>query len=1190
MTTLLEQIGSELSFIRTSNLSCDWNAGLHHCQTIIEAPPGGYTPTDEDDLLYEVLLKGLQRGPRPPPSYYVEQRIVSLYGASFNLTEKPKTIGGSIAYSVPTALKGAYASFTDLVDPWNGNIADVEFDPQNPQNEREYFARLIARCGNKLAHCIYPQAPLADVLDPKAAKSFAGQRGDFLVNFPNGRSLMLEPGDHSKDPNQIRKDKQRDRAFKEIGIETERTENEDITSRAPYDRVEAHLRDLKALTFLQNPAPRSGADLASNYLFLLPTLLARIERILLQFFLKEGLIHRSTLNVGIIERDLECAELVLTATIERIGRLAELYGFPFSIPAIALYVQRNPAYRFGDLSALGIEATPCTDFTGVNLDLILDVGIKCNALTKPAPGGAPFFGATRLCYAHNRPVRFGYLSKPRSISLTAQTDKLLDTFVNDYFRKRALREGQGPILHNILTQKSTIGLLPTSAGKSLCYQLAALLTPGTTIVVAPLVALMEDQVQGLEQCGIERVLAWHAGTKFKNQNAPKMLSEVIIMLISPERLQRPRFRAAMNNLNAADIYINYAVIDEAHCVSMWGHEFRPAYLTLEKNFRDYCSFQGRVPVLVALTGTASQLVLIDLKRELNISDMAAIIRPKSFNRPELHFNLVRCKSGEKEDTLEDVKVNIAKRLGIQSLDSQAYGIVFSYFPKELWELFGQHVGNAKGHVRSVINGASGVQLRYGMYTGSAPKDTFKVDEWAKYKQATLKAFKRGKIRMLFGNTAVSVGIDNENLNYVINYRMPQSLEAYYQQCGRAGRSGQHSECFLIFSDDAPQTTTQWLATPNAKMPKRPWDDLNTVSYFHENSFPGVEDDIKGALLVFKNLFAKVLPTGLVSVPQYLTPNMSYAEAERTERYLSYWLILGVITDYEVEGMSKNTTYHIRRHPIVEEFLQNKIEAALEAHFANHFQEYLSRYRPTSTADVGRELRAQPGKTLRERCIRYLVTFIYNQIEYQRRAAIGTMLSFCNQNNTNPDRLRARIKAYFDTSPKFSAFLLVMADAPPDFALVDQLLDKIAGFDDVEHLYWETRRLLDERFRPDWAAVNLFAITYREKAAESKLFFQGIDQIIQGLKEDVNLSAVLSHKFITSLINAFKRLDDVFGQELSSPLVLRLFKHLYTKYRMEFTGLIDSIDITPEERDHIRLHVANLQLKEITNANYSRITG
>jgi ATP-dependent DNA helicase RecQ len=377
---------------------------------------------------------------------------------------------------------------------------------------------------------------------------------------------------------------------------------------------------------------RSEKDLAANYLFLLPSLITRLERLLVHFLLRQGLIHRPKLSIGVIERDLECAEISLASFFERLSRLSKLYGIEYKTPNIQLYVQRNPAYRHGNIDQLKIPAKVCNSFAGLSLDLVLDVGIKCNSLTKSALGGAEHAGSIRQAFSHNMPVRFSYRAQVQPIQSSQETEEILNSFVRDFFRKYALRSGQGPILKNILSQKSTIGLLPTSAGKSLCYQLAALLTPGSTIVVDPIVALMKDQTQSLvEQYGIDRVLAWHAGARFHDENVAALLCENIIVFLSPERLLRPQFRAAMRAINAADIYINYAVIDEAHCVSMWGHDFRPSYLTLERNFREYCTFQGRPPVLVALTGTASQLVLIDLKRELNIQDVEAIIRPDTFD-------------------------------------------------------------------------------------------------------------------------------------------------------------------------------------------------------------------------------------------------------------------------------------------------------------------------------------------------------------------------------------------------------------------------------------------------------------------------------------------------------------------------------------------------------------------------------
>ena len=1191
MPTFIEQIASELSFIRAGSLACDWNKGLKYCRYEFVNSGSRYTPSSEDDLLHDVLLKGLLRGERPFPSYYAESWIVESYGQPFGLHENSGTGKGSISYSFNDTLPNAYQEYSDLVDPWLGDPERVAFDPEHPGNERQLFVRLLERFGPRIGHCVATQVELDTILDHKTASDYAGQRADLLLHFPNGECLLLEPGDH-EDSAQVALDRRRDHGFARVGIKTLRPRNSAIRTQSLYSEIHAAIVKMGADRFLAEVTSRDDANLVANYLFLLPTLIARIERLLLHFLFRNGMIHRDSLRIGIIERDLECSEIAIASLLDKIERLSRLYGCAVRLPHIELIVQRNPAYRYGDIHSPDIPIQLRERVDPGDVDLLLDVAVKCNPLTPAALDGATPGAAVRTVYPHNRSVNFGYRAGVRPISVGDETEQILSTFVRDYFRKEAMRPGQGPVLINVLSQKSTIGLLPTSAGKSLCYQLAALLTPGTTLVVAPLVALMEDQKQSLvEQYGIDRVLAWHAGSGIHDQNIGSLLCQNLIIFISPERLQRPRFRSAMKSINAADIFINYAVIDEAHCVSMWGHDFRPSYLTLERNFREYCAFQGRTPVLVALTGTASQLVLIDLKRELNITDLEAIVRPETFDRPELNFNLASCTSTEKRQMLGQVFAAIARRLNVQSLDTDAHGIIFAYTPKEVWELFGSQVGDAKGHVRSILSG--NVQhLRYGAYTGSPPKEKdkaiFGTKEWGIYKSQTLSAFKRGQIKMLFGNTAVSVGIDNEQLNYVVNFRMPQSMEAYYQQCGRAGRSGQHSECYLIFSDDSPKDTIRWLNREVDQMRNR-WDDLGTVAYFHQNSFPGQKQDIAGALVVFKAIFAHADGAGYVDIGQNLGQYGSNSSQERTERYISYWMILGILTDYEVTGMGQNTVYRVSRHPVVEAFLNDKNETNLKHHIIDSLHSYLSRYRPIAMADVGRQLDERQEKALSARSISLLVQFIYSQVEYQRRESIRTMVGFCNEKDQSPDRLRTRIKAYFDSSEKFSKDLLAMADARPSVSAVKAVIDNIDGFDDVEHLYWESRRLLDERFRADWAAINMYSIAYRERTA-SEVFVRPLDDMIAELREDSQIDESEASAFLCGFLGMFGKLDTVFGEEISPILLAGCFDHLKTKYGVEYLRFIDEIDTTPEIRDYLHTHAALNQLKEMTNAKYSRVVG
>ena len=1181
MAIMLEQIGSELGLIRRKNLECDWNINLHYCRMECAEGESEYQPTEDDNLLHDVFRKGLLRGKRPFSSYFTEEKILSLYGKPFNLAHTSAN-QGTIDYSYDQSLIETYKDFSDLVDPWIGSAEDVAFDSDN---ERELFKHLLEHFGERLAHYLEPQVNIAEILPAGTADSFSAQRADILLSFPNGRSLLLEPGDHD-DNSQIGLDQRRDQAFEKINIETIRPRNSEIKNTPLYDEIRNKISQLDASRYLAVPATSSEKLLVANYLFLLPSLIARVEQLLLYFFFRKGLAHQKELHIGIIERDLECAEIALASFIEKIQRLSSLYGIKNEMPDIRLYVQRNPAYRYGEIENLDVDvsAEQCDDFSNLSLDLILDVGIKCNALTKANQGAATYFGSARQCFPHNQPVRFGYSSSARAISITDTTDELLSTFVRDYFRKKELRPGQSPILCNVLSQKSTIGLLPTSAGKSLCYQLASLLTPGTTIIVSPLVALMEDQTQYLRDIGIDRIMAWHGGSNHHDKNIGAIFIRNSMVFITPERLQRPKFRDAMESLPASDIYINYAVVDEAHCVSMWGHDFRPSYLTLERNFRKFCPFQERKLILVALTGTASNHVLIDLKRELDIRDSEAIVRPKTFKRPELHFNLVKCSNSEKANILQQVTDSIAQRLNIQQLDMNAHGMIFAYTPKEAWELFGKQVGDAKGAVRTMLTGSNS-QLRCGIYTGSSPRDEnkrplFNQDEWTRYKKDTLKAFKRGQIKMLFGNTAVGVGIDNERLNYVINYRMPQSMEAYYQQCGRAGRNGQDSECFLIFSDDAPHDTQRWLNHDIEKRSNR-WDDLSTVAYFHQNNFPGIDQDYKGSMLVFKNLYTgDPDQQGKVEVKR----------VERTERYISYWLILGVIDDYEVTGMIQNTVYRILRHPIVETYRQNHDQEPLKEHIINSLHSYLSRYQPTLKSAIEKEIDEHEEPKFISSALRVLIKFLYKRMEYQQRESIRTMVNFCNETDTSPERLQSRITAYFDSSDKFSNSLSVMSENSLDIHSVVQLLDKIDGFDDAEHLLGETRRLLEERPHVSSEAINLYAhiYAYSEAVTRSNTFVQSFARLIECIREEKQISPEGQLIFLIKYMSYFTNLDRLFSNVISTELFAKMFEYLYKKYGMEYLGVIDKMEITEEQKEYIHTYIATIQLGGLTNARHSRI--
>jgi len=1182
-----EVLGSTLSLFASKEFSAPWLKPLSY-YTIDKQLADNPEKGNPDHLfLYDLYHKLLHRGQLIFPSYGVEKLIIDNYGHEFQIIEDEQSVS-SVTYTYNESLVKKYNAFVDQLDPWTGNSSGIDFDPNHPDNERRLFDHIIGRFGPKLSNCIFPQARIEHIVPSIDSISFLDQRLDFLISFPNGKSFIVEPGDHDSIA-QHNLDESRDAVFRKLSIDTIRIDNNQIDSTKVLDKINDMILAVDGHQYLSESSSDQSA-LALKYLCLLPTLIARAESVLADILLRQGWLERDKITITVVEHDLHATEYILYSFFDHLLRFSFLYGITINLPSITVNISRDDSYKLSDISQLrrtlrdvGVSINEVRPEDLKKNDLLLDLAILSihdNSLNAVSTKNTV---RVRNSFPHNHSTELRYLSMPRAISEVDDFSHkfVLESFLTEIFRKYSFRSGQLPIVQRVLQQKSTIGLLPTSAGKSICYQLTALITPGTTIVVDPIVALMQDQVQGLqEQYLISNVFAWHAAARVKDEDVGQLLLTNTIIFMSPERLLRPGFRNAMRSLSAADIYINYAVIDEAHCVSMWGHDFRPSYLSLDRNFKQLCTFHGHEPITVALTGTASQLVLIDLKRELNIGDMSSIIRPKTFDRPELTFNIVECNNDDKEKTLATILGTIANRLGLSNITEDGYGIIFSYTPNEMWKLFGKYSGQDQEHVHNIISNDLDNHVKYGAYSGSPPRSSgISTQDWTLYKQKTLKAFKQGHINMLFGNTAIGVGIDNEQLNYVVNYRMPQSIEAYYQQSGRAGRNKQASECYLIYSDDYKDDTQSWVDGETEKMRKR-WDDLGTVSFFHQSNFPGKDVDRKGALLIAKGIFGNDVENGHVL--------LKYVD-DRTERYISFWLMLGVLSDYEVSGIGYNTTFHLKRHPKIVAFLKDNDKVKLEAHLITSLQSYLSRYRPLSITGLREQIEHRQEKSLSNKILGFLIDFIYDQIGYQRREGIRTMVEFCNQEDTSPDALRRTIRAYFDFSEKFSEALGKMADLNPDINMVLSILKKIEGFDDVEHLFWETRRLLDERFRIDWALINLYSMLYRERGV-SDTGYRLLERVMDSFDTSEN-SSIDKDEFLAHYFSFITTLDKLYGTNISLNIIGDICGYIYSTRGVESLSFINKLSISQDDKNHLQLLITNKQVRSLLDVTrYSRVIG
>lgn len=324
-----------------------------------------------------------------------------------------------------------------------------------------------------------------------------------------------------------------------------------------------------------------------------------------------------------------------------------------------------------------------------------------------------------------------------------------------YFGYDSFRHGQEPVIHAICAGRDVLGVMPTGAGKSLCYQIPAVVLGGITLVVSPLISLMKDQVGALNQVGIRACYLNSSLTPRQYRLALQYASEgrYRIAYVAPERLLTPEFLAF-----ARSAPIRLLCVDEAHCVSQWGHDFRPAYLDIQRFVR---LLPVRPPV-AAFTATATERVRDDIVRLLDLRQ--PMVEMTGFDRANLHFAV-----------LTPTDKYRALRLQLEHHPEES-GIIYCATRKAVEEVT----------ARLQADGLPATRYHAGLDDAerTANQDDFLYD----------------RKRIMVATNAFGMGIDKSNVRFVIHYQMPKNLESYYQEAGRAGRDGLPGDCVLLFSE------------------------------------------------------------------------------------------------------------------------------------------------------------------------------------------------------------------------------------------------------------------------------------------------------------------------------------------------------------------------------------------------------
>lgn len=359
-----------------------------------------------------------------------------------------------------------------------------------------------------------------------------------------------------------------------------------------------------------------------------------------------------------------------------------------------------------------------------------------------------------------------------------------------YYGYPDFREGQKKIVGSLLERSDTLGIMPTGGGKSICYQIPALLYEGVTLVVSPLISLMKDQVDALTTMGIPAayINSTLTGREVNDRLRAARQGHLKLLYVAPERLELDWFREEMSQLG-----ISCVAVDEAHCVSQWGHDFRTSYLVVSP----FVESLPERPVLAAFTATATPQVMDDIVRLLRLREPQTFVT--GLGRPNLAFSVLR---GEDRRSF---LLNYAKEHADES------GIVYAATRKDVDDLYMRlkEAGLAAG--------------RY--HAGMSDEERAESQE----------AFLYDDIRVIVATNAFGMGIDKSNVRYVIHYNMPKNMEAYVQEAGRAGRDGDPSQCILLFG---PQdiVTQKFLIEQNPQDEDRKRNDYRKLQQMVDYSY------------------------------------------------------------------------------------------------------------------------------------------------------------------------------------------------------------------------------------------------------------------------------------------------------------------------------------------------------------------
>lgn len=849
-----------------------------------------------------------------------------------------------------------------------------------------------------ITNYILPEALITDIVencDPR----FVEQRVDFYC--PRAKLVIeIDGSQHGQTP-QAHLDTERDAYFAQNGIATIRISTGELdaakAARALCDRFDFG-NEASAPISEREDLAIFGYEIAMR------------AQVAIAECIKNGILDLSqpvwTIELVHDQPDLDTDAVFRAAAADVLDifeNLCVLLGKPFSRPAIILREHADDLCLDISATQYWSERESRSETVYVRNDYYEERNNFKVSLSDP------------ITYDTNSPERFGLV------------DEALLFFLRYLFPYPEFHDGQKAIIRRALARKATLGILPTGAGKSLCYQMACLLQPCVSFVVCPIISLIQDQERNAHKLGI-----WRVGkieSQMDRQDKSKVLEEYSelryhLIWVAPERFQSKEFRGRLREIGSSACF-GYAVIDEAHCLSEWGHDFRVSYLRLHDTIENYCS----PAVTLALTATASKSVLYDLRAELDIED-EDVQASQNFDRSELTYHVIRVKEGNRGAELnrvfDEIDDTFRRRENIETIfkpigengDNSICGIVFANMKK-----------SGKRPLAS-CSGVAELLAKRGVLADEYHKDR------GKERTKIQKRFMDNDFTVMVATKAFGMGVNKKNVRYTIHDGLPWSIEAFYQEAGRAGRDEKRnkSECYILFSNDSPPDVVEKVFAKDTSIEEiraatdELCGDLGTLFYLWCLNHEDVDKEAEEIVGVFKELRRRRDDSGVAAIKfdlvETLNDNAIEEGAERkartdkngrTQNALYKLALLGIVEDWTVDY--RTSIYEAK----VEEIGPNSeedVKGALEKYIRRHDRQFsFNSTRPDDRKYIEVYETAPEGKKLIG-LINMLLKWTNDNIVYSRRQAIENILKQClkyqgdESGHQGEDGLRRYINDFF----------------------------------------------------------------------------------------------------------------------------------------------------------------------------------